>query len=136
MVSGLAPGNPALTEITGNSTWGSGATGRKLNARIPAMSKAAASSEVPIGRLMNGAEMFMLIAWHRSLVANCGLFYWVADLEARESSGQPIEPEINDRSCVKRQRLAYQKTAHDSDAERVPQLGSRAPPQGKRQTAQ
>src|ERR1051325_4438336 len=59
MVSGLAPGNPALTEITGNSTCGSGATGRKLNARIPAMSKAAASSEVPIGRLMNGAEMFI-----------------------------------------------------------------------------
>src|SRR4051794_14086551 len=28
MVSGLAPGSPALTEMVGNSTWGSGETGR------------------------------------------------------------------------------------------------------------
>ncbi len=28
MVSGLAPGNPADTWMVGNSTWGSGATGR------------------------------------------------------------------------------------------------------------
>jgi len=28
MVSGLAPGRPAETEMTGNSTWGRGATGR------------------------------------------------------------------------------------------------------------
>ena len=27
MVSGLAPGRNALTEMVGNSTWGSGATG-------------------------------------------------------------------------------------------------------------
>src|SRR5437868_440760 len=56
MVSGLAPGNPADTWITGNSTCGSGATGRKLKASAPASSTAAASKEVPTGRLMNGAE--------------------------------------------------------------------------------
>ncbi len=60
MVSGLAPGSPAPTEMTGNSTCGSGATGRKLKASAPAMSSAAASNEVPIGRLINGAEIFML----------------------------------------------------------------------------
>ena len=27
MVSGLAPGKPAITEMVGNSTWGSGDTG-------------------------------------------------------------------------------------------------------------
>src|SRR5882724_3138943 len=59
MVSGLAPGNDAPTWITGNSTCGKGATGRKLNASAPAMSRAAASNDVPIGRLIHGAEIFM-----------------------------------------------------------------------------
>src|SRR5215470_6369416 len=59
MVVGFAPGSPAETEITGNSTCGSGATGRRLKARMPESSSAAASSEVPIGRLINGAEIFM-----------------------------------------------------------------------------
>jgi hypothetical protein len=31
-----------------------------LNASAPAISNAAASSEVPMGRLINGAEIFML----------------------------------------------------------------------------
>jgi hypothetical protein len=57
IVSGLAPGNPALTWITGYSTWGSGATGRRLNANPPARSNATVRSEVPIGRRMNGAEI-------------------------------------------------------------------------------
>ena len=60
MVSGLAPGSPAPTEMTGNSTCGKGATGRKLKASAPASSSAAASNEVPTGRLINGAEIFML----------------------------------------------------------------------------
>src|SRR5436305_14919475 len=59
MVSGLAPGSPADTWMTGNSTWGNGATGKKLNARMPEISKAIASREVPIGRLINGAEIFI-----------------------------------------------------------------------------
>jgi hypothetical protein len=45
--------------MTGNSTCGKGATGRNLNARAPDNNKAAVSSEVPTGRLMNGAEIFM-----------------------------------------------------------------------------
>ena len=60
IVSGLAPGNPAPTEITGNSTCGKGATGRKLNAKAPAMSSAAASNDVPTGRFIKGAEIFMM----------------------------------------------------------------------------
>ncbi len=54
IVSGLAPGKPAETEMTGNSTCGSGATGRKLKANTPESSSAAASSEVPTGRLIKG----------------------------------------------------------------------------------
>ena len=59
IVSGLAPGNEAPTEMTGNSTCGKGATGRKLNASVPAMSRAAASNDVPMGRFIKGAEIFM-----------------------------------------------------------------------------
>src|SRR5580692_3310402 len=59
MVSGLAPGRLAETWMTGNSTWGSGATGRKLNASTPDSSRAAVNNEVPIGLLMKGAEIFM-----------------------------------------------------------------------------
>ncbi|SPE44536.1 conserved hypothetical protein [Candidatus Sulfotelmatobacter sp. SbA7] len=59
MVSGLAPGKLADTWMTGNSTWGSGATGRKLNASAPDINNASVSSEVPMGRLMKGAETFM-----------------------------------------------------------------------------
>jgi hypothetical protein len=46
--------------MTGKSTRGSDATGRKLKARIPESRSAAASSDVPIGRRINGAEILML----------------------------------------------------------------------------
>ena len=59
MVCGSAPGNPAPTPITGKSTLGNEATGRKLNARIPDSSSAAANSDVPIGRRINGAEILI-----------------------------------------------------------------------------
>jgi hypothetical protein len=60
MVCGSAPGSDAPTLITGKSTRGSEATGKELKARIPDSSKAAASSDVPIGRRINGAEILML----------------------------------------------------------------------------
>jgi hypothetical protein len=59
MVCGSAPGNCAPILITGKSTRGSEATGNKLKARIPESRRAAASSDVPIGRRINGAEIFM-----------------------------------------------------------------------------
>src|SRR5271154_607131 len=59
MVSGLAPGRLADTWITGNSTWGRAATGRKLNASTPDISSAKVNSDVPIGRLIKGAEILM-----------------------------------------------------------------------------
>jgi len=59
MVCGSAPGSDAPTLITGKSIFGSEATGRKLNARIPDSSSAAANNDVPIGRRINGAEMLI-----------------------------------------------------------------------------
>src|SRR5450755_2546351 len=56
MVSGLAPGKPAPTEMVGKSTCGSGATGKNLKATAPERKIAKVISEVATGRRMNGAE--------------------------------------------------------------------------------
>src|SRR6476469_5648828 len=58
MVSGLAPGSPALTLMVGKSTRGNGATGNCVNAAPPASRIATARSGVAMGRRMNGAEIF------------------------------------------------------------------------------
>src|SRR6185437_11236486 len=58
IVSGLAPGRIACTEMTGNSTEGRDATGRNRYASAPTSSSATLRSEVATGRLMNGAAMF------------------------------------------------------------------------------
>jgi hypothetical protein len=56
MVSGLAPGKPAPTEIVGKSTCGSGATGKNRKATKPESKMAKVISEVATGRRMKGAE--------------------------------------------------------------------------------
>src|SRR5579872_2305566 len=60
MISGLAPGRFALTEIVGKSTWGSEATGKKLNATAPASAIAAVRREVATGRRMNGEDRLIV----------------------------------------------------------------------------
>src|SRR5579872_3247426 len=50
MVSGLAPGRPAFTEIVGKSTWGRGETGRRRKAATPDRASAMASNVVATGR--------------------------------------------------------------------------------------
>ena len=59
MVSGSAPGSVAVTWIVGKSTWGSGETGSRPQARIPLRARPIVRSVVATGRLMKGAEMFM-----------------------------------------------------------------------------
>src|SRR5207248_11452482 len=59
MVSGLAPGNVAETEIVGYSTWGKAATGSIRKAMMPTSASAIVSRVVAIGRVMKGAERFM-----------------------------------------------------------------------------
>src|SRR5579859_7055222 len=56
IVSGLAPGRFAPTEIVGKSTCGSGETGRKLNATMPDSKIAKVISDVATGRRINGPE--------------------------------------------------------------------------------
>ena len=56
MISGLAPGSAAPTEIVGKSTWGSGATGSKVNATAPANAMADVKQRGGYGRWMNGEE--------------------------------------------------------------------------------
>ena len=59
MVSGLAPGREALTEMTGKSTWGRGETGRTKKAPMPARAMAMVSRTVAMGRLTKGSDRFM-----------------------------------------------------------------------------
>lgn len=61
MISGLAPGKPACTEIVGKSICGSGATGNCVNPIAPASATAIVSRVVATGRWINGDER--LIAW-------------------------------------------------------------------------
>ena len=56
IVSGSAPGNPAPTLITGNSTCGKLETGRSAYATAPASRIAMLSRNVATGRRINGAE--------------------------------------------------------------------------------
>jgi hypothetical protein len=58
MVSGLAPGSEALTEMLGKSTRGSGATGSNRYATSPDKSTATAKRAVATGLRMKGAERF------------------------------------------------------------------------------
>src|SRR5436309_8824123 len=59
IVSGLAPGNPAETEIVGNSTSGSGDTGKNKKATPPANRIATDNNEVATGLRINGAEILI-----------------------------------------------------------------------------
>jgi hypothetical protein len=58
MVSGLAPGRLALTEIVGKSTWGNGDTGRTRKATAPDRAMARVMSVVATGLWTKGAERF------------------------------------------------------------------------------
>src|SRR5713226_4531967 len=133
MVSGLAPGRPAETEMTGNSTCGSGATGRKLKANTPESSSAAASSEVPTGRLINGAEIFMT-----SVSGGLGsrFLHRVADFVARESLCQPVKPQVHDWGCIESEQLAYEQSSDNRDSERMTQFGAGAAAKGERQSGE
>src|ERR1700735_4244192 len=62
MVSGLAPGNDAETEMVGKSTCGNGATGNSGKTTRPTRKIPPINSEVAIGLRTNGAEMLMTLS--------------------------------------------------------------------------
>src|ERR1035438_2209234 len=59
MVSGLAPGRDAFTEMVGKSTWGSGDTGSSRYAAAPAKAIATTRRVVATGLRMKGSEIFI-----------------------------------------------------------------------------
>ena len=61
MVCGSAPGRLAWTRMVGKSIAGRLATGSSKYAVAPSMKRPAASSAVPMGRRMKGAEKFMAL---------------------------------------------------------------------------
>src|SRR5246127_2800201 len=67
MISGLAPGNEAATEMVGKSTCGSGETGKKLNATAPASATATVNRVVATGRRMNGDDRLIPAPLARAL---------------------------------------------------------------------
>src|SRR5271169_5842423 len=61
MISGLAPGRLAPTEIVGKSICGSAETGNSRNATAPASAIAAVRSVVATGRCINGEERLIAL---------------------------------------------------------------------------
>ena len=69
MVSALAPDNAAVTWMVGKSICGREATGRNGKAAIPTNAMAAMSSEVAIGRRINGSDRFTWCSPKRAVPA-------------------------------------------------------------------
>ena len=113
IVSGLAPGKPACTEIVGKSTCGSGDTGRIRKATAPASAIATVSKVVATGRLMKISEIVM--AYPGSGCAP-GSNHPSVRFLAREAPRQTVEPQVNHRRRVQSQRLAENQSANHGDA--------------------
>jgi len=101
MISGLAPGKLAPTEIVGKSTCGSGETGNTRKATAPASAMAAVRRVVATGRLINGEERLMVLIRWDSLRSG---FRRAPRITLREL----IEENVNDRSGVERKHLAQE----------------------------
>src|SRR5215218_3514068 len=128
IVSGLAPGRLALTEMTGKSTCGSGDTASNVNATAPASTMDRLSSVVATGRRMNGDDRLMLASRRRVVGHERGLAHSPA-------ASQPIEEQVDDRRREERQHLADEQAADHDDAERLAQLGAGSGREHQRQGA-
>ena len=115
MVSGLAPGSPALTESSGTPP----AAAAKRAGTVgdaPARAMATVRSVVADGRSMKGAE--------RLMPSRDGL----ADGALRgDAVRQAVEREVDHRRRVEGQDLAEEQAADDRDAQRTAQLRPDAP---------
>src|SRR5262249_22646598 len=120
IVSGLAPGICATTEIVGKSTWGSGATGNLKNAKRPASARPIVRSVVATGRSINGLDRFTSSSSHRAFRVDSvpeALPYRPAEA---------VEVEIDDRRREQGQHLAQDQAADDRHPEGVTQFRSGA----------
>ena len=123
MVSGLAPGNEACTEIVGKSTAGSGETGSSRNAIAPASATPMVNRVVATGRSTNMREGFTR----------------PTPYPARRISPAPrrrSEQEKDHRDGEQSEHLTHDQAAHHGDAERTAQLGAHSAGQHERQRAE
>jgi hypothetical protein len=75
IISGLAPGRPALTCMVGKSTFGRSLTGSVRYATIPKTTIPSMTSVVMTGRRMKSSVMFMTSAFSASaLIGACGTY--------------------------------------------------------------
>src|SRR5215472_2530758 len=121
MVSGLAPGSDACTEIVGKSTCGSGETGSRRKATAPASAIPIVRSVVATGRSMNGFEIFISLS---SFTGGVGAALACAPRAAIvDAACQPVKREIDDRRGEERQHLREDQSADHGDSERMAKLG-------------
>src|SRR5690348_11327995 len=133
MVSGLAPGRFAETEIVGYSTWGNAATGSMRKAMIPTSASAIVSRVVAIGRLIKGAERFMWLAWMCSEGVLCGDR---CGASLTNALGDTVERKIDHRSRIQREDLTDDQSSNDGDAKRAAKLRSDSRADRQRQRAE
>ena len=115
IVSGLAPGSVACTEIVGKSTCGKAATGSNVNAITPDNTIPSANSVVATGRFMKISERFMATrpSYISGTVGSWGRFEALRPL---------IKGKVNNRRCKQSQYLAYQQSSHHRDTQRMAQF--------------
>src|SRR4051795_4718732 len=95
IVSGLAPGIWANTEMVGKSTCGSGDTGNLKNANMPASASPMVSSVVATGRSINGVDRLTTGSRSISLGRLLGIEGAAEALAHR--AAEAVEAEIDDR---------------------------------------
>ena len=124
IISGLAPGKLAPTEIVGKSICGRADTGRARKATAPDRAIAAVRSVVATGRRMNGEERF-IASVRRDYLRTC-----IGRVAPREPSRQPVEEDVNDGCRVQRKNLAQDQAAHHGNPEWSPELRTNSSTKG------
>src|SRR5208283_872921 len=129
MISGLAPGKPAPTEIVGKSIWGRGETGNSRKATAPASAMAAVKSVVATGRCMNGEDRLIgLVRGHDDRAT-------LRRAVRHKPLCKAIEENVNDRSCIECKNLTQEQAANHGDAQGAAKLGSNSRAEGERQAS-
>src|SRR5438105_754104 len=92
IVSGLAPGICASTEIVGNSTCGNGDTGSLRKANRPASATPSVNSVVATGRSINGVERLTTAPLPRRLAESSRRRFLGVEQVAEALTRRPAEP--------------------------------------------
>src|SRR5208283_1700027 len=134
MISVLAPGKLAPTEIVGKSICGSGETGNSRKATAPARAMAAVRRAVATGRRINGEER--LISINSALIRGDSLRSAFRRTVRRITMREPVEEDVNDRSRVERKHLTQEQAAHHGDAQGTTEFRTNSSAEGEWQAGQ